>query len=79
MSDGPEAGLARLDALETAAEAALRGYHLFPAARADMLRRVGRFTEASACFRRAADLATNAAERRFLERRAAEAARDGGF
>ena len=40
MRDGPEAGLARLDAL--AGDPRLSGYHLLPAARADLLRRLGR-------------------------------------
>ncbi|HLD66238.1 MAG TPA: RNA polymerase sigma factor, partial [Pseudomonas sp.] len=43
LAHGPAAGLAALDAIEAAA---LRGYHLLPAARADFLRRLGRRTEA---------------------------------
>lgn len=67
---GPAAGLALLDALEARGE--LAGYHLLPAARADLLRRLGRRAESAAAYRRALDLAENPAERRFLSRRLAE-------
>jgi RNA polymerase sigma-70 factor (ECF subfamily) len=70
MADGPEAGLALVDELE--ASGALRGYHLLPATRADLLRRLGRRTEAAAAYRQALDLAGADAERRYLERRLAE-------
>ncbi|MEJ7730546.1 MAG: sigma-70 family RNA polymerase sigma factor [Polyangiaceae bacterium] len=70
LAEGPEAGLCILDAL--AASTALRAYHLLPAARADCLRRLGRWAEAAAEYRRAHDLAENARERDFLARRAAE-------
>jgi RNA polymerase sigma-70 factor (ECF subfamily) len=69
MVDGPERGLLLLDALD--ARGALRGYHLLPAARADLLRRLGRVEEARAAYRAAARLATLEPERRFLEARAA--------
>jgi RNA polymerase sigma-70 factor (ECF subfamily) len=69
---GPAAGLALLDALD--AGGALAGYHLLPAARADLLRRLGREAEAAAAYARALALAGNPAERRFLERRLAEVA-----
>ena len=69
MRDGPEAGLAALDALDADA---LRGYHLLPAARADLLRKLGRTREAAAAYRAALDLAENGRERSFLERRLAE-------
>jgi RNA polymerase sigma-70 factor (ECF subfamily) len=69
MSEGPEAGLERLEQL-----AELEAYHLLHAARADLLRRLARLDEAAAAYRRARDLATNAAERRFLDRRLAELA-----
>ena len=72
MVDGPEAGLRLLDALAGRGE--LAGYHLLPAARADLLRRLGRRTEAAAAYREALDLVTNAPERRFLARRLAEVA-----
>jgi RNA polymerase sigma-70 factor (ECF subfamily) len=71
MSDGPEAGLALLDAI--APDGELRAYHLLPAARADMLRRLGRRAEAAEAYRRAFDLAGTDAERRYLERRLLEA------
>ena len=48
-------------------------YHLFHAARADLLRRLGRAEEAAAAYRRAIDLCGNDVERRYLERRLAEA------
>ena len=71
MSEGPEAGLALIDRI--APEGELRGYHLLPAARGDMLRRLGRRTEAAEAYRQAHDLAGTDAERRYLERRLLEA------
>jgi RNA polymerase sigma-70 factor (ECF subfamily) len=68
MADGPGPGLAMLDPLAED----LAGYQHFHSARADLLRRLGRTHEASACYRRALDLATNPVERRFLERRVRE-------
>ncbi len=53
MRDGPAAGLELLDAL--VADERLRGYHLLPAARADLLRRLGRRAEAAAAYREALD------------------------
>jgi RNA polymerase sigma-70 factor (ECF subfamily) len=44
-------------------------YHLFHSAKADLLRRAGRTDDAAEAYRRALDLTTNDAERRFLERR----------
>ena len=67
MVDGPEAGLAAVGALE--AEGRLAGYRYLPAAKADMLRRLGRRDEAAAAYRAALGLADNDAERAFLERR----------
>jgi len=67
MSDGPEAGLALIDAMPFQEE--LRDYHLLPAARGDMLRRLGRRSEAAAAFRQAHELAGTDVERRYLERR----------
>ena len=49
-------------------------YHLLPAARADLLRRLGRRAEAAAAYREALDLVGTGPERRFLERRLAEVA-----
>jgi len=71
MCEGPEAGLALLDGI--APDGELREYHLLPAARADMLRRLGRRSEAAEAYRRAFDLAGTDAERRYLERRLLEA------
>jgi RNA polymerase sigma-70 factor (ECF subfamily) len=70
MVDGPEKGLRLLDALT--ARGALRGYHLLPAARADLLRRLGKVEAARAAYREALDLVTLPAERRFLETRLAQ-------
>jgi RNA polymerase sigma-70 factor (ECF subfamily) len=67
MARGPEHGLARLDAL--AATGVLDTNHLLPAARADLLRRLGRLDEARTSYRRAAAMATTAAEQRFLRSR----------
>ncbi|MEU6973049.1 DUF6596 domain-containing protein [Kitasatospora aureofaciens] len=69
MRDGPEAGLAALDALNADA---LRGYHPLPAARADLLRRLGRTAEAAAAYRAALELVDNERERTFLRRRLAD-------
>jgi RNA polymerase sigma-70 factor (ECF subfamily) len=70
MAEGPEAGLARVAELEAAG--ALTGYHLLPATKADMYRRLGRADEAAACYRDAIGLASTDAERRYLSRRLAE-------
>ena len=70
MASGPEAGLVLLD--EIGADGALAGYHLFHAARADVLRRLGRWAQAEDAYRAALDVAGNAVDRAFLERRLAE-------
>jgi RNA polymerase sigma-70 factor, ECF subfamily len=70
MADGPAAGLDLIDGLERRGE--LARYHLLPAARADLLRRLGRRAEAADAYRRALDLVGTGPERRFLERRLAE-------
>jgi RNA polymerase sigma-70 factor, ECF subfamily len=62
---GPAAGLAELDRLD------LPDYHLFHAARADLLARLGRTAEAAGAYERALELATNATERAFLAGRLA--------
>ncbi|MFF0312241.1 RNA polymerase sigma factor [Streptosporangium sp. NPDC004379] len=67
MRDGPEAGLALLDGL--AGEPLLRAYHPYPAARADLLRRLGRLGEAAAAYREALALAGTEPERAHLRRR----------
>jgi RNA polymerase sigma-70 factor (ECF subfamily) len=63
-------GLALLDALEEQEE--LAEFYLLPAARADLLRRLGRKEEAAVAYRRALQLVTNDTERKFLLRRYAE-------
>ena len=70
MSEGPERGLALIDELGTAGE--LDRYHLFHAARADMLRRLGSFEAAAEAYRRALALMANGVERAYLERRLAD-------
>ena len=70
MAVSVEKGLAWLDGIARRGE--LDGYHLLPAARADLLRRAGRRDEAAAEYRRALGLVRNAAERGYLERRLAE-------
>jgi RNA polymerase sigma-70 factor (ECF subfamily) len=65
--DGPEAALALVD--ELAASGALPGYHLLPATRAELLRRLGRLPEAAAAYDAATGLAGNDAERGFLRAR----------
>jgi RNA polymerase sigma-70 factor (ECF subfamily) len=70
MHDGPEMGLALVDAILGRGE--LADYHLAHSARADLCRRLGRTEEAIAAYERALALTTQAPERRFLERRLAE-------
>ena len=67
MAEGPERGLELIDAID-----ALDGYHLLHAARADLLRRLGRREEAASAYGRALQSVSNEAERRFLERRLAD-------
>ncbi|WP_307850503.1 sigma-70 family RNA polymerase sigma factor [Micromonospora sp. H61] len=64
MRDGPAAGLALLD--ELADEPRLRGHHPYPAARADLLRRLGRYDEAAAAYRSALTLVGTEPERAYL-------------
>ncbi|MEU3188878.1 DUF6596 domain-containing protein [Streptomyces sp. NPDC006923] len=70
MRDGPEAGLTLLD--ELAGEPRLRGYHPYPAARAELLHRLGRYSEAAAAYRKALDLVGTEPERAHLRRRLRE-------
>jgi RNA polymerase sigma-70 factor (ECF subfamily) len=70
MSEGPQAGLNLVDALE--AGGTLAGYHLLFATRADLLRRLGRLEAAAAAYRQAVALTHADAERRYLIRRLAE-------
>jgi len=72
MAFGPAAGLALVDALTT--EPALKGYHLLPSVRGDLLTKLNRFTEASREFERAASLTRNARERELLLGRARSSA-----
>jgi RNA polymerase sigma-70 factor, ECF subfamily len=76
MADGPAAGLELVEELE--GSGALAGYHLLPATRADLLRRLGRRAEAADSYRRAIELAGTDAERRYLSRRLAETAPAAG-
>jgi RNA polymerase sigma-70 factor (ECF subfamily) len=71
MAQGPEHGLALLDRPEI--QFALKDYHLFHAARADLLRRADRLSEASSAYAQAIRLCENERERAFLKRRLAEA------
>lgn len=68
MATAPERGLALLDG-EVAR--ALADFHLFHSARADLLRRIGHWTEAAVAYDRAIELARTGPERRFLQRRRA--------
>ena len=68
MAFGPQAGLELVDSL--ADEPALRGYHLLPSVRGDLLVRLGRLAEARDEFVRAADLCDNGPERELLLSRA---------
>jgi predicted RNA polymerase sigma factor len=69
MAFGPAAGLELVDALTE--EPALKGYHLLPSVRGDLLAKLGRFEEARAEFERAASLTRNNRERDLLLKRAA--------
>jgi predicted RNA polymerase sigma factor len=72
MAFGPAAGLEQVDALLS--EPALRGYHLLPSARGDLLFKLGRHAEARVEFERAAALTGNERERALLLERAAACA-----
>jgi RNA polymerase sigma-70 factor, ECF subfamily len=67
MRDGAEQGLGLVDAIVARGE--LVDYHLTHAARADLLRRLGRNNDAAVAYRQALALAKQAPERRFLQRR----------
>jgi len=68
MNEGFETGLERIEKLE----AELAQYYLYHAARADLLRRMNRWSEAEVAYRRALGLATNRIEQEFLQRRIQE-------
>jgi RNA polymerase sigma-70 factor (ECF subfamily) len=70
MVRGPAVALTEIEGLE--ADGRLAGYHYLPAAKADLLARLGRRAEAAASYRTALDLADNEAERAFLEGRLAQ-------
>jgi RNA polymerase sigma-70 factor, ECF subfamily len=67
MRDGPEAGLALIDAILVRGD--LVDYHLAHAARGDLCRRIGRVQDAIGAYKRALELATQEPERRFITRR----------
>jgi RNA polymerase sigma factor (sigma-70 family) len=71
IAEGPELGLAIVDRLVH--EPTLKGYHLLPSVRGDLLYKLGRYEEARAAFEAAAALAGNRREHDLLRRRAAEA------
>jgi RNA polymerase sigma-70 factor (ECF subfamily) len=70
MVHGPQAALDEVAAIEQGGR--LAAYHYLPAAKADLLRRLGRADEAQVAYREALDLVGNEAERAFLERRLAD-------
>jgi RNA polymerase sigma-70 factor (ECF subfamily) len=70
MRDGPQAGLALIDAI--LARGDLADYQLAHSARADLCRRLGKTEEARASYQRALELTRQAPQRRFLERRLRE-------
>jgi RNA polymerase sigma-70 factor, ECF subfamily len=70
MAEGPEHGLRLIDAIEAQGE--LHDYHLLWSARADLLRRLGRWHEAHEAYTNALALVTDEPQRRFLRRRLAE-------
>jgi predicted RNA polymerase sigma factor len=74
MAFGPQAGLDIVDSLTS--DPALKSYHLLPAVRADLLKKLGRLSEAQSEFARAASLAQNSRERTLLLSRAASCAGD---
>jgi RNA polymerase sigma-70 factor (ECF subfamily) len=63
LSEGPERGLALIDQI-----GGLEHYHLYHAARADLLHRLGRTPEAHTAYETALSLATNPSEQRFLQK-----------
>jgi RNA polymerase sigma-70 factor (ECF subfamily) len=73
MRDGPAAGLAAIDEIDSRGD--LKDYRLVHAARAEFCRRLGRTTEALAAYKKALALTRQEPERRFLERRIAEIGR----
>src|SRR4029077_12323571 len=76
MAEGPAGALAIVDSFGR--EPALKGYHLLPSVRGDLLHKLGRYEEARAAFEAAAALAGNRRERNFLRRGAAVAGDGAG-
>jgi predicted RNA polymerase sigma factor len=72
MADGPAAALELIDTIKDSP--ALKSYHLLYGVRGDMLSKLGRHTEATLEFRRAAELTRNASEKAYLLGRAEETA-----
>jgi RNA polymerase sigma-70 factor (ECF subfamily) len=74
MRDGPEAGLAHIDAVlePSGKQGELANYYLAHSARADMCRRLGRTGEARASYEKALALTQQEPERQFLARRLEE-------
>ena len=70
LAEGPESGLAQIQELEAGGR--LADYRYLPAAKADLLRRLGRHADAARAYRTALDLTDNDAERAFLTRRITE-------
>lgn len=70
MAEGPEAGLALVEAL--AGEPALKRYHLLPGVRGDLLAKLGRHRDAAEAFENAVTLTQNARERALMQERAAK-------
>lgn len=70
MAESPQAGLAIVESLSASSD--LDKYHLLHATRADLLRRMGLSEQAARSYKRALELVTNDAERRYLERRLQE-------
>jgi RNA polymerase sigma-70 factor (ECF subfamily) len=70
MAEGPAAGLALVEKIE--ASGRLAGYHLVPATRADLLRRLNRPADAAVAYREALHLAITDVERRYIARRLEE-------
>jgi RNA polymerase sigma-70 factor (ECF subfamily) len=73
MASGPELGLRLVDAVAESGQ--LDDYPYLHAARADLLRRLGRLSEAADAYRRARVLTANEAEQAFLDGRIAETSR----
>lgn len=76
MAEGPAVGLELVDEIDRSADA--EGYHLVPATRADLLRRLGRTDEAILAYRRTIELVPTEAERRYLTKRIRDLSQCGG-